>query len=66
MTKFFTILSLLLVAARVAAAMFPNTLPPDAVTTLTVVCVVVGLIALAFIGVEFYCKIKGKGKKDKD
>ena len=46
--------------------MFPNTLPPDAVTTLTVVCVVVGLIALAFIGVEFYCKIKGKVKKDKD
>ncbi len=61
--KFFSIVTILLIAARVAVAFFPAAVPAEAATVLTWACVVCGLIAAVFIGVEIYCKITGKGKK---
>ena len=60
--KFFVILEILLIAARVAVLFF-DVVPAAAHTALTWACVVFGVIAAVFIGVEIYCKITGKGKK---
>ncbi len=61
--RFFVILEILFVAARVAVSFFPEVIPAAAGTALTWACVIFGIIAAAFIGVELYTKIKGK-KKD--
>ncbi len=61
--KFFVILTILFVAARITVLFFD--VPAAAATALTWACVVCGLIAAVFIGVEIYCKLTGKGKKDK-
>lgn len=60
--KFFVILEILLIAARIAVMFFD--VPDKAATALTWGCVVFGIIAAAFIVIEMYIKIKGK--KDKD
>lgn len=61
--KFFVILEILIIIARVAALIFSDSFPPEVVTALNWACGVVGAIAAVFIGVEIYCKIKGKSKK---
>ena len=61
--KFFSILTLLLIAARLALLFFPDA-PGEAATALTWACVASGAVAAVFIGVEIYCKVRGKGKKE--
>lgn len=62
---FFSIITILFVAARVTVSFFFDAVSAEAATALTWGCIISGLIALTFIGVEIYCKITGKGKKDK-
>lgn len=66
MTKFLVILELILIAARVAVKIFEALVPPAAGTALTWACIIFGLLTVAFVGAEFYNKIKGKSKKDKE
>lgn len=54
--KFFVILELLLIAARITVAFFD--VPAAASTALTYACVVVGVIAAVFIGVRIYKDLK--------
>lgn len=54
--KFFVILELLLIAARIAVTFFD--VPGDASTALTWACVVCGIIALVFIALKIYKEIK--------
>lgn len=54
--KFFVILELLLIAARIAVVFFD--VPAAASTALTWACVVVGVIALVFVGVRIYKDLK--------
>lgn len=61
--KFFVILEILLIAARITV-MFFDVVPVAAQTALTWACVVVGVIAAAFIAAELYAKFKGKSKKE--
>lgn len=56
--KFFVILELLLIAARIAVVFFD--VPAAASTALTCACVVVGVIAAVFIGVRIYKELRGK------
>lgn len=63
MTIFFTVLEILTIAARVTVSFFPDDVPAKAATALTWACVIFGIIAAVFIGIEIYCKITGKGKK---
>lgn len=55
--KFFVILELLLIAARVTVSFF-DVVPAAAYTALTCACVICGIIALIFIGIEIYKKLK--------
>lgn len=54
--KFFVILEILLIAARIAVTFFD--VPDEASTALTWACVVVGIIALVFIAVRIYKDIR--------
>ena len=56
--KFFVILTLLLISARIAVVFFD--VPAAASTALTYACVVVGVIALVFVGVRIYKDLRGK------
>lgn len=56
---FFVILELILIAARVTVSFF-EAVPVAAQTALTWACVVVGIIAFAFVGIRIYKEIKGK------
>ena len=58
--KFFVIIELLLIAARVAVSFFPDVVPAAASTALTWACVVVGVITLVFVGVRIYKDLRGK------
>lgn len=58
--KFFVIIELLLIAARVAVSFFPDVVPAAAATALTWACVLVGVIALVFVGVRIYKDLRGK------
>lgn len=60
--KFFVMLEIVFITARIAVIFFP-TVPIEAVITLTWACTVCGIIAGVFVGVELYNKIKGR--KDK-
>ena len=55
--KFFVIIELLLIAARVAVSFF-DVVPAAAATALTWACVVVGVITLVFVGVRIYKDLK--------
>ncbi len=55
--KFFVILELLLIAARVTVSFF-EVVPAAACTALTLGCVISGIIAGVFIGIEIYKKLK--------
>ena len=57
--KFFVILEILLIAARVAVSFF-DVVPGAAATALTWACVVVGIIALIFIGIRIYKDLRAK------
>ena len=57
--KFFVILELILIAARVTVSFF-DVVPGAAQTALTWACVVVGIIAAVFVAVRIYKEIKGK------
>ena len=61
--KFFVMLEIVFITARIAVIFFP-TVPIEAVTALTWACAVCGIIAGVFIVIEMYNKINGK--KDKD
>ncbi len=54
--KFFVILEILLITARITLEFFE--LPAAAYTALTWACVVVGVIAAVFIGIRIYKDIK--------
>ncbi len=54
--KFFVILEILLIAARVAVEFFE--LPAAADSALTWACVVCGIIAAVFIAIRIYKEIK--------
>ena len=60
--KFFVILEVLFIAARVSVSFFTDKIPAAAITALTWACVVCGVIAGVFVGVEIYKQISGKGK----
>ncbi|MDE6505623.1 MAG: hypothetical protein K2L42_07130 [Clostridia bacterium] len=62
--KFFVILEIVFITARIAVTFFPEVIPTEAETALIWGCAVCGIIAGVFIGVELYNKIKGR--KDKD
>lgn len=57
--KFFVILELLLIAARVTVSFF-DVVPGAAQSALTWACVVVGIIALVFVGIRIYKEFKSK------
>lgn len=62
MIIFLIILLIALIIGRVAAEYFSTALPFLGAlgTTLTVICVIVGLLLCLFIGIEIYNNVKGK------
>ena len=56
---FFVILELILIAARVTVSFF-DVVPAAAQIALTWACVVVGIIALVFVGIRIYKEFKSK------
>lgn len=54
---FFVILTILFIAARVTVSFF-EVVPAAACTALTLGCVISGIIAGVFIGIEIYKKLK--------
>lgn len=56
--KFFVILELIIIAARVTVSFFPDVVPAAAQDALTACCVVFGVIAAVFVGVRIYKDLK--------
>lgn len=57
--KFFVVLEIFLIAARITVSFF-DVVPGSAQTALTWACIVIGIIALVFVGVRIYRDLKGR------
>lgn len=55
--KFFVILELIIIAARVTVSFF-DVVPAAAQDTLTACCVIFGIIAAVFVGISIYKDLK--------